>query len=139
MLWKILAAVGFLATTVPASAAPCTGVDLAVNPVAVKSVTTAQGLNKYHIVGTVTNVGSLSQGANALQSVDIYQGNDKLDSRSIPPLNAGQMYLFSYVYSRSADAGNGTSRLRFQLNIRHPSQADTQMCNMANDSFTLRL
>ena len=84
----------------PAFASPCNGVDLAVGSVSVKNVTTSGSLNRYEIAGTVTNIGSLSQGADALQSVDIYQENQKLDSKSIP-LKAAQPYLFSYVSMRS--------------------------------------
>jgi hypothetical protein len=137
MFRVIIVALAFLATATPAFASPCNGVDLAVGSVAVKNVTVSGSLNRYEITGTVTNVGSLSQGADALQSVDIYQENQKLDSKSIPPLKAGQSYLFSYVSTRSTDAGSGTSHLRFQLNVKHPSPADSQICNMVNDSFTL--
>jgi hypothetical protein len=137
MLRIIIAALAFSATSTAAFASPCNGVDLAVRSVSVKSVSTTGSLNRYQITGTVANVGSVSQGSDALQSVDIYQGNQKLDSKSIPPLKAGQSYLFSYASMRSTDAGNGTTHLRFQLNVRHPSPADSQICNMANDSFTL--
>jgi hypothetical protein len=139
MLRTAIAALAFLATMAPVSAAPCNGVDLAVGPVTVKNVSTSGNLNQYAIVGTVTNVGSSSQGSDALQTVDIYQGKQKLDNRSIPPLKAGQSFAFSYSYERSASAGNGTTQLRFQLNIARPAAADSQVCNMSNDSFTLTL
>jgi hypothetical protein len=137
MFKMLIGALALLATATPAFASPCNGVDLAVGSVSVKNVSTSGGLNHYNITGSVTNVGSASQGADALQFVDIYQGKDKLDSRSVPPLNASQSYTFSYISTRSTDAGNGTTRLRFQLNVKHPSPADSQICNMANDSFTL--
>jgi hypothetical protein len=137
MLRVIIAALAFVATSTPVFASECTGVDLAVRSVSVKSVSTSGNLNRYEITGTVTNVGSVSQGADALQSVDIYQEDEKLDSKSIPPLKAGQSYSFSYTSMRSTDAGKGTTHLRFQLNVTHPSPADSQVCNMANDSFTL--
>jgi hypothetical protein len=137
MLRVIIAALAFLAMSAPVFASPCNGVDLAVRSVSVKSVSTSGNLNRYEITGTVANVGSLSQGADALQSVDIYQENQKLDSKSIPPLKAGQSYQFSYTSMRSTDAGKDTAHLRFQLNVTHPSPADSQICNMANDSFTL--
>jgi hypothetical protein len=133
----LIVAIVFLAASPPAFASQCNGVDLAVGSVSVKSVSTSGGLNRYHITGIVTNVGSASQRADALQSVDIYQGKEKLDSKSVPPLKAGQSFTFSYISGRSTDAGNGTTRLRFQLNVRRPSPADSQICNMANDSFTL--
>jgi hypothetical protein len=137
MIRLSIAVLALLATTTPALAAPCNGVDLAVGTVSVKSVSTSGGLNRYNITGTVSNIGSESQGSDALQSVDIYQGNSKLDSKSIPPLAAGHAFTFSYVSERASDAGTGTTHLRFQLNVTHPSPADSQVCNMANDSFTL--
>ncbi len=137
-MFRILIAVlAFLATTAPALAAECSGVDLAVRSVSVKSVSTSGGLNHYKITGTVTNVGSASQGADALQSIDIYQGSDKVDTKSVPPLSVGHAYTFEYVSVRSTEAGSGTTKLRFQLNITRPSPADSQVCNMANDSYTL--
>ena len=131
-----IAVLAFLGATAPASAS-CNGVDLAVGPVSVESVSASGNLNRYNITGIVTNVGSASQGTDALQSVDVYQGKTKLNSKSIPPLKAAQSFTFSYVSARSTDAGNGTTQLRFQLNVRHPSPSDSQICNMANDSFTL--
>jgi hypothetical protein len=132
-----IAAVVFLLTISPAFASPCNGVDLAVRGVAVKSVSTSANVNRYELTGAVTNIGTTSQGADALQSVDIYEGKQKLNSRSIPPLKVSESHPFSYVFERSAGAGNGTTRLRFQLNITHPSPADAQSCNMSNDSYTL--
>lgn len=137
MVRMMIATLAFLATTTSAFATPCTGVDLAVRSVSVKGVTKTGNLNRYEITGAVTNVGAASQGSDALQSVDIYQDTEKLDSRSIPPLKAGQSYAFTYAFMRSSDAGNGTTHLRFQLNVTHPSPADSQICHMVNDSFTL--
>jgi hypothetical protein len=132
-----MAAVIFLMTTGPALASPCNGVDLAVHAVSVKNVSASGNANRYELGGVVTNVGSSSQGADALQSVDVYEGKEKLDSRSIPPLKVGESHSFSYAFERSTGAGNGTTHLRFQLNITHPSPADAQSCNMSNDSYTL--
>jgi hypothetical protein len=103
------------ATAASAGAAACSGADPTVTSVVVKNVDSAGGLNNYQISGTVVNRGSASQASSVLQSVDIYQGTVKLDSKSIPPLKAGESYTFSYVAKRSADAGKGTTKLTFQL------------------------
>lgn len=137
MFRMLIAAAAFLAMMAPAFAAPYKGVDLAVSSVSVKNATTSGNMNRYEITATVTNVGASSQGANALQSVDIYQGNDKLESKSVPPLQAGKSYTFSYVSTRATDAEKGTTQLRFQLNVTQPSLADSQSSNMVNDSFTV--
>jgi hypothetical protein len=49
----------------------------------------------------------------------------------------GKSQPFSYTFSRAKDAGQNTTHLRFQLNGAHPAMADSQSCNMVNDSFTL--
>ena len=94
-------------------------------------------LNRYNITGIVTNVGSASQGTDALQSVDVYQGKTKLDSKIIPPLKAAQSLRFLTFPRARPTPETGQHQLRFQLNVRHPSPSDSQICNMANDSFTL--
>jgi hypothetical protein len=136
MLRIIVASLVFLATAAPAFASPCNGGNLAVRSVAVKNVTTVGNLNRYEIAGTVTNVGSASEPSNTLQSVDIYQGADKLDSKSIPPLQTGQSYVFSYVYMRSTDAGHGTTPLSFKPDVRHASSASAT-CSPASHGATL--
>jgi hypothetical protein len=105
------------ATMAAAAAATCAGPDPTVTSAHVKTVTTSAGLNHYTIVGTVTNLGS-AQASNTLQFVDIYQYDNKLDSRGIPPLGAGQTYAFMYVWPRSTDAGSKTSQIDFKLDIQ---------------------
>jgi subtilase family serine protease len=115
------------------AAGTCAGSDPALVSVAVADVTAGNGLNNYHIKGTVTNVGASGQANNVLQSVDIYMANEKLDAKSIPPLPAGQSATFEYVYQRSKDAGQGTTRLRFVLDVHNPSPAGNQNCSTNND------
>ena len=90
----------FLATSMPAFASPCNGVDLAVGSVSVKNVTTSGSLNRYEIAGTVTNIGSLSQGADALQSVDIYQENQKLDSKAFRSRRPSPICFLTFLCGR---------------------------------------
>jgi hypothetical protein len=134
MFRTILASALFLA---PLSAAPaaaaCSGAAPAITSVAVKDVTVQGGLNAYDLSGTVVNRGDTGQAAGVMQFVDIYAGAVKLDSKGIPPLAAGQSYTFSYVSSRSRDAGDGTSRLRFQLD----PQPSTE-CTGGSASYAVR-
>jgi len=118
-----------------ASAQTCSGAHPAIAAVAVKSMQTQNGLNQYTLSGTVVNNGSDAQPAGVLQSVDIYQGTQKLDSRSIPPLRAGQSYAFSYVSQRSADAGRGTTKLTFKLDPSPGTQACGGGLAVASVSF----
>jgi hypothetical protein len=120
MLRTIIAALILAASSVVAASATCGAP--AISGVAVKNVDSAGNLSHYHISGTVVNNGS-SQASNVLQSVDIYQGQTKLDTRSVPPLKAGQSFAFTYTADRASDAGKGTTTLRFQLDPA-PSSSD---------------
>jgi CARDB len=120
MLRTIIASFILLASSAAASAATCSAP--AITNVVVKNVDTVGNLNHYQIAGTVVNNGP-AQASNVLQAVDIYQGTVKLDTRSIPPLKAGQSYAFTYTSDRASDAGKGTTTLKFQLDPA-PSSAD---------------
>src|SRR5579871_1745098 len=125
VLSAILFALAFAPGPVPA--AGCAGADPAITSVTVKNVTTSGQLNTYHIVGTVTNLGNQAQSSSTLQFVDVYVDRMKRDTRGIPPLRAGQSYTFGYDWSRSTDAGNGTTTAHFQMDIRQGSD-----CNPTN-------
>ena len=134
----ILAFLGFAAISAGPASAACSGADPALTSVAVKSVGHANGINRYTLVGTVVNAGSEAQESNVLQFVDIYQTpGEKLDAKGIPPLKAGESYAFSYVLARSTEAADGTTTLRFQLDMRQPATSSTANCNTGNDTFTV--
>jgi hypothetical protein len=135
-----LALLAFAQMLAGAASAACVGADPAIASVSVKGVTQGGpgGVNRYNIAGTVVNMGSEGQASNVLQFVNIYENGDKLDSRGVPPLKAGQSYTFSYAVLRSADAGKGTGILSFRLDVRQPSPPGREDCNPSNDSFTLR-
>jgi subtilase family serine protease len=94
--------------------------DLSLGNVGTKGMTSDGNLNHYQINGVVTNNGA-NQASSALQAVDVYKGPVKLDSKSIPPLKAGQSFTFTYVSDRSSDAGSGSSHLRFVLDAKNGS------------------
>ena len=106
--------------TIALSPPGCNGPDPAIVSVAVKNVDHNGAINVYHIRGTVTNAGKRAQTSNVLQFVDVYLNDQKTDARGVPPLRPGQSYTFGYDFQRSTDAGDGTSQLRFQLNMRQP-------------------
>ncbi len=120
-------------TTGGAFAATCNAAVPSIANVAVKNVTTSGGLNHYEIVGTVVNNGSAGQASNVLQSVDIFLAQQKLDTRSIPPLAAGKSFQFTYTYDRSSGAGQGTTKLTFALD---PAPAGPQECGSAIETVT---
>ncbi|HKE36755.1 MAG TPA: CARDB domain-containing protein [Candidatus Baltobacteraceae bacterium] len=129
----IFAVLALSSTSMAVAAGTCPGSDPAIVSVAVANVTSNGNLNEYHIKGTVTNVGASGQAGNVLQSVDIYIATEKLDAKSVPPLGAGESATFAYVYQRSKDAGEGTTRLRFVLDMHNPSPAGKQNCSTNND------
>ena len=136
MIRTIIAATAALMLgTVPtvATAAGCSGAHPVISTVVVSSVDAAGKMNNYHMTGTVTNAGSSSQGSSVLQSVDIVMGTEKLDTKSIAPLAAGQSATFTYTMVRAADAGKGTTTLKFSLD---PSPG-SDPCGGASDTFAL--
>ena len=134
MKWVMILAIVVLAqSSVEVAAATCIGADPAIASVALKGVHTDGGLNVYHLSGVVTNVGHAGQASNVLQFVGIYEDGIRRDVRSIPPLKAGASFPFTYDYQRSTDAGDGTTSLTFQLDMRKPVPPGGQDCNLGND------
>jgi hypothetical protein len=130
-MFRTIAATLLLA--LPALAAPaatCHGSDPEISSVVVKGIETAGAVDRYHISGTVVNMGATAQASNLLQSVDIFDADDKLDTKSIPPLKPGESFTFTYVSTRSSQAGKDTSQLGFQLDPISP-------CSVGNDRYVL--
>lgn len=126
---KFVLAIFLLAALTPGVAGACSNLSLA--NVAVKNTTSDGNLSHYQINGVVTNNGA-SQASSTLQSVDVYKGPVKLDSKSVPPLKAGQSFTFTYVSTRSSDAGTGSSHLRFVLDAKNGS-----MCSASGPPATV--
>jgi hypothetical protein len=119
-----------------APAAACLGPNPAITHVAVQSTSSSGGVNRYHIVGAVTNLGTTGQPSNVLQFVDIYdaQTMTKLDSRGISPLSVGATVHFTYDWKRSSEAQAGSSTLLFRMNMVQGSN-----CSPANGALKLTL
>jgi hypothetical protein len=80
----------------------------------VHDVSTDGKMNYYHIAATVANVGA-PQASNAMQFVDMYQHDEKLDAKGVQPLNPGRQQTVYFTWKRSVDAGPGTTVLTFKL------------------------
>jgi hypothetical protein len=119
---KFALAIFLLAALTPGIAGACS--NLSIGNVGVKNMTSDGKLNHYQINGVVTNNGA-NQSSSTLQAADVYRGPVKLDSKSIPPLKAGQSFTFTYISDRSSDAGTGTSHLRFVLDAKNGSFCTT--------------
>jgi hypothetical protein len=135
MLAPLLLATALLAQ----NPSTCSGADPAIVSVVVQGMTPSGGLNVYHLKGTVTNLGHAKQSSDVLQFVDIFYDRNKVDAHGIPPLAPGQHYTFGYDFKRSSDAPDGSSHIRFQLDMRQPSAPGSQDCNLGNDRFVLNL
>ena len=115
-----------------ASSAACLGPNPAITHVTVINHTTSNQVSRYHLVGTVTNEGTAGQPSNVLQFVDIWHDGDKMDSRGIPPLPLSGSHNFSYDWVRASDAGAGTTKLTFRMDV----QSGTN-CNPANGTYSV--
>jgi hypothetical protein len=130
MYRTIAATLLLLLPATAASAATCASSDPHITSVVVKGVETVGSVDHYLLSGTVVNMGATAQASNLLQSVVISDADDKLDTKSIPPLKPGESFTFTYVSTRSSQAGKGTTDLGFQLD---PISA----CSVGNDRYTL--
>jgi hypothetical protein len=92
----------------------------AVTSAKVANVSQDAGLSFYHLAITVTNNGA-SQPNNTLQSVDVMENHQKMDTVSVPPLKAGGTYTGTYTFRRSSEAGDGSTRLHLALNMSQPA------------------
>ncbi len=113
-------------------AGTCTGANPAITSVVVKNVTSNGSVSIYHITGTVTNLGSQRQPSDTLQFVDVYVDQVKHDDRGIPPLAPGQSYTFGYDWTRSNQAGNGSTTAHFRMDMRRGSN-----CNPNNGTYSV--
>ena len=114
----------------------CSGADPAITKASVQSVSSNGDLTYRTVAVTVTNLGSAGQHGDLLQSVDVYQDNNKVDQKGVPPLRPGQSATVLYQFKRSSEARRNSTRLDFRMDVQSavPGPAD---CNPANDHLRL--
>jgi hypothetical protein len=113
----------------------CTGPDLAITSVRhSRPHLDASGRNAYSIAVTATNVGARGQAGNSLDSIALFENGVRLDVKGLQPLPAGASQTVTFVFRRAADAGMGTSPLRFRILITQGIECDT-----SNDGARLQL
>ncbi len=111
----------------------CMGPDLAITSVhAGRPHMDASGRNAYRIAVTATNVGMHGQSGNALDSIALSENGVRLDVKGLEPLPAGASQTVSFIFRRAADAGMGTSPLRFRILMEQGMD-----CNPMNDAMRL--
>ena len=124
---KTLSLLLTIACFLPATAAAQCGGATAVTA-SVHDITTDGKMNYYHIATTVSNSG-IGQGASTLQFVDLYQRDEKLDAKGIPPLNSSESHTVYFTWKRSVEAGPGSTWLTFKLD---------PACTANQNGYTLR-
>jgi hypothetical protein len=125
-----------VAANTAAATGSCTGADPALVGASVKGVTNSGNINHYVVTVSVINRGNANQPSNVLQSVDVFQNGNKVDTKGIPPLKAGQGYKFDFHFMRSAGAPDGTTHFRFAIAMHQPSGApNAQDCSTSNDTL----
>jgi len=112
-----------------ASGAACPGADPAITNVTT-SLAAGTDVNTYTLDVTITNLGSVRQPSNTLQSVVIYLDGQKKDEKGLPPLGPGKTYSFPYLVHRNADAARGSTAVRLRLVQTQPAGA----CSDSNDT-----
>jgi hypothetical protein len=101
------------------AAGRCLGANPAITHVEVQSTHSMGQTNVYVLAGTVVNMGTQSQPSNTLQFVDIYDGAQRVDAKTIPPLTTSGTFHFTYNWKRAADAGKGTTKFTFKVRMVH--------------------
>lgn len=127
----ILTALFLLAATGPAFAASSSCVVPTVSSASVVDVSHDGNLNHYRVAMTIVNDGNTAQASNTLQFVDIYHDRQKLDAIGVPPLKPGGSYKAFYTFTRSNDAGDGTTTLHVPMRMVQP------VCSAAEPARTV--
>jgi hypothetical protein len=102
---------------------------------AVQSATANGALKHYTIAITVKNLGNVRQPSNLLQSVDVFQDDQRVDRIGLQPLGPKRSQTVTYGFDRSADAGDGTTNLLFTLDFNGRTGKNVD-CHGGNENFT---
>jgi hypothetical protein len=105
---------------------------------AVTSVTSDGKLNHYTISITVRNQGTVRQPSNLLQSLDVFQNDQKVGQIGLQSLGPNQSQKVTYSFDRSADAGDGTTKLTFTLDLNGSSGNDVD-CHQGTESLHIHV
>jgi hypothetical protein len=116
---------------------PCFGADPAIVGVRRAGRTTMNGVNHYRIAVTVKNVGPRRQAGNTLDSVALYEYAIRHDVKGLQPLGPGETQTVVFDVQRSAEAGAGTTPLRFRIEFTKPVPPGGQDCDPTNDMAAL--
>jgi hypothetical protein len=112
---------------VAAPAQRCLGGNPAITHAEVQSTHNMGKMIQYHLVITVRNLGTANQPSSTLQFVDIYDGAQRVDSKSIPPLTTMATFHATYNWNRASDAGAGSTMFVFKIRMVNGTN-----CNPSN-------
>jgi hypothetical protein len=104
----------------------------------VASVSTVGKLNHYTIAITIENLGAVRQPGNLLESLDVFQNDQKVGQIGLQPLRPKQSQKVTYSFDRSADAGGGTTKLSFALDLNGRSGKNID-CHAGVETFAMQV
>ncbi|MBV8082202.1 MAG: hypothetical protein JO347_10460 [Candidatus Eremiobacteraeota bacterium] len=102
----------------------------------VKSVTTSGALKNYTVAVDVQNRGDVAQPSDLLMSVDVFQAGARVDQIGLQPLRPNQSQTVTYTFHRAAEAGDGTTDLKFMLDANGRAGNDVD-CHAGSELLTL--
>lgn len=112
--------------------------DPSISSTGVQSATPSNGLERYTIAVVVRNDGNVRQPGDLLQSLDVTQDHQIVDRIGLQPLRPHQSEKVTYSFSRSADAGDGTTRLDFIIDENGRAGSDID-CGEGVESTVLHV
>jgi len=95
-------------------------------------------LNHYTIAIIVQNQGDIRQPSDLLQSVYVFQADQRVDQIGLQPLGPRQSQKVAYSFNRSEDAGVGTTDLIFTLDFNGRS-GDNVDCHAGHESLRIKV
>jgi hypothetical protein len=86
----------------------------------------------FRVAVTVKNIGSRRQAFNTLDSVVMFQQDEKTDVKGLQPLRVGQSQTVIFNFKRAAGTQRGSTNLRFHV-------TGSPDCNPANDTASINI
>jgi hypothetical protein len=102
----------------------------------VQPATMHGALQHITIAITVKNIGNVRQPSNLLQSLDVFQNDQRVGKIGLQPLGPHQSQTVSYSFDRSPDAGAGTTNLTFRLDFNGRSGSSVD-CRKGRESLSM--
>ena len=120
----------------PGAAPPapsCDEADPAVTAAQLVSTSRVGGLYKYAIGSSVVNRGARAQLHTVSQRVEFYVDGTRTQVQTVPPLPVEGVYNFVFAFTRSVEAGKGTTTIEIRYRDLVKADRPRDDCNPSND------